>query len=321
LSAPSDRPARRAWLLVLPLAVIELVGSLLVRARVPGEGDLAAAAAHAASILGPEDAVVAAPRWLDPSFRAALGEVLGERLDMALAAPDGLEGRAGLVVLSVRGHDAFGEGESDAANRARAALARARLEEVRFFGRVRVQRFVLEGPPVAYDFLAHLDEAAVAQSGRPCPRTSGRGSGRGLGEGPVLGPERFDCGGGDAQRLAPTVIEDLELLPRACIAHRPGTPPITVTFAEVPLGERIVLHGGVHWVTERDRAGTTVTLRVRVGETPLGELVHRDGDGWSTAELVVPDALRGTSAAVTFEVEGAAGHPFCWSGRTLGGTR
>ena len=312
---------RRAWLLVLPLAVIELLGSLLVRARVPEQDDLAAAAAHAASVLGPDDAVVAAPRWLDPSFRAALGAALGDRFDVALAAPDGLEGRAGLVVVSVRGHDAFGEGTSEAANRARAALARARLAEVRFFGRIRVQRFALEGPPEVYDFLAHLDEAVVSQSGRPCPRTTGRGSGRGLGEGPVLGPERFDCGGGDAQRVALTVIEDLELLPRACVAHRPGGSPITVTFADVPLGEQVVLHGGVHWVTERDRAGAEVTLRVRVGDRPLGELVHRDGDGWSSTELVVPDGLRGTSADVSFEVEGPPDHPFCWSGRTLGGAR
>lgn len=312
---------RRAWLLVLPLAVIELLGSILVRARVPEDRDLAAAAEYAASVLGPDDAVVAAPRWLDPSLRAALGEALGDRFDVALAAPDGLEGRAALVVVSVRGHDAFDEGTGAAAIEARAALARARLEEVRFFGRVRLQRFALEGPPAAYDFLEHLGEAAVSQSGRPCPLGHGRGSGRGLGEGPVLAPERFDCGGSDAQRVALTVIEDLEFSPRACIAHRPGSPPIAVTFSGVPLGERVVLHGGVHWVTERARAGTAVTLRVRAGEAPLGELVHHDGDGWSSAELVVPEGLRGTTATLVFEVEGAAGHPFCWSGRTLGGAR
>lgn len=319
-SSHRPKPASYAWLLVLPLALVELVGSLVVRARVPAEGEWQEAAAHVAAELGPGDAVVAAPRWVDPLVREALGEVLGDRFDAALAAPPGLEGRTRLFVISARGHDAFAESTSDAAARARAIVEAGTLEELRYFGRVRVQRYRLEEPPIRYDFVAHLGDATVTMGERACARTAGRGSGRGLGEGPVLGPERFGCGGGDDRSVASTVIEDLALSPRHCISHRATSPPIAVTFPAAPLGERLVLHAGVHWVTERSRDGTRVTLRARVGDVRLGELVHADGDGWATTELEVPPSLRG-ERDVTFEVEGALGHPFCWAARSLGGDR
>jgi hypothetical protein len=134
----------------------------------------------------------------------------------------------------------------------------------------------------------------------------------------VLGPERFSCGGGDDRAVATTIIEDLELVARHCVSHRPASPAIAVTFDDATLGERLVISAGVHWVTERNRDGSRVTLTARTGDTVLGELAHEDGDGWTTVEIAVPEGLRGVRP-VTFEVEGAPGHPFCWAASSVDG--
>lgn len=320
LSAPPPpRPPHRAFLLVLPLALIELVGSLVVRARVPEASDWEQAAAWVAASWAEGDAVVPAPRWTEPLLRESLGRAMPDRFDLARAGETGLEGHPRLFVVSERGHTAFAGSDADADVRSRALLETAVREDERTFGRVRVERLRLATGPLLYDFVERLGEASVALGERDCPRTTGRGSGRGLGEGPVLSPDRFSCGGDD-RSVGTTVIEDLEFAPRHCVWHRPVSPGLSVTYAGVPLGAELVLHAGVHWVSERSRDGAPVTLRVREGSTVLGELVHEDGDGWATSVIAIDAARRGTTATLTFEVTSdAPGRPFCWSARSIGG--
>jgi len=84
-------------------------------------------------------------------------------------------------------------------------------------------------------------------------------------------------------------------------------------------GERLVAHGGLHWVDERHRTGAPVTFVVRAGERELLRATHADGDGWTRWEREIPAELRGRVATVTFETTATTGasRSFCWSAVTL----
>ena len=310
--APKLPRAHRAWLLLLPLAFIELVGSLVVRARVPEADDWHEAAAHITGAWAEGDQLTVAPRWADPLLRQAMGVAMGDAFTNAIAAPVGLEGTQRLWVVSIRG-------------RASSLVPPDAVPEaVDTFGRVRVERYFLgEGEQILFDFVDRLPEATVTRGSSVCASTTGRASGGGLGAGPVIAANHFSCRG---ESVGETVIEDLHFEARRCIAQRAVTgEPIQVRFLDVPLGERIVLYGGLHWVDERAREGAPVTLEAwaqtdETAEVSLGAVTHLDGDGWATYEITVPDALRGSRASVRFEVRSEGARSFCWAGRSLART-
>jgi hypothetical protein len=90
-----------------------------------------------------------------------------------------------------------------------------------------------------------------------------------------------------------------------------------VTFADVPMGERFVVHGGIDYHTERYRRHEPVTLRVFIDDRLAGELVHEDGDGWSSNEIDTSQ-LAHTRATVRFETtaEDPTARLFCWAAST-----
>jgi len=310
-SAPTARRFSRAWLLLLPLACVELVGSLVVRARVPDANDWNVAAEAVASEWQEGDAVTVAPRWADPLLREAMGRALGERFDRSIAGSPGLDGDTRLWAFSIRGHDSplLGEGT---------------FEHEATYGRVRVERRRLPGRLVLFDFVDKLESASATRGERSCSLTHARASGGGLGAGPVMAASHFSCGG-DVN--GETVIEDLHFEPRRCISMRPsGMGSVTLRYDDVPLGEALVLHAGLHWVDERhhiepEHTGAPVMLSVIAGERSLGELTHRDGDGWASYTIAVPEELRGTRQPLSFVVQSEQSHDrsFCWAGRSLGG--
>lgn len=306
---PTAPRIRIAWLFLLLLACTEVVGSIVVRARVPDPTDWDRAAARVASEWRDGDRVVAAPSWAEPLVREAMGRALGERYGIAIAGAPGLAGVQRLWVLSIRGHDT-------------SLIHDGAGELVEQIGRVRLERFALPPSEVRFDFVASLPEATASRSGRECRSSPGRGSGGGLGAGPVIAGTRFTCGG---ETVGTTVIEDLDFAGRSCIAQRPSSgDAVTLTFPAVPLGETLVIYGGLHWVDERhfieaEHVDAPVTLRVLDGERELAALVHHDGDGWATYTVEVPEDLRGTTRALSFTVESSRSHDrsFCWAGRSI----
>ncbi len=311
-------PAALFWLALLVLAVVELVGHFVVRARVPADEDWEAAAAFVRADDRPEDLIAVAPRWADPLLRAHLGD----RISFREAGRSDTAGFERLWVLSIRGHDAAEQPPEPP------ALDRP-------FGRVRVRRWDLGPSPVLYDFTEHVREAEVVlvQNGADVPcrwQARGRASGGGLGAGAMTPAERHQC---DLRRpwlwVGETVTEDLDLRPRHCIWQHPaGLEPVRATFRDVPLGERLIFYGGVYYEHERMREHGEVYVTVRVNGVEAGRMIHRDGDGWKRMEVdprsaLGPGAPPDARGDVTVDVMAPEPHlrTFCWSGTTRRGPR
>jgi hypothetical protein len=92
-----------------------------------------------------------------------------------------------------------------------------------------------------------------------------------------------------------------------------------VTFPDAALGERLVIHGGIDYNNERRRIYSPVTLRVWIDDRLAGELVHHDGDGWSSIDIDTSELGLGR-ARVRFETTTkdprARVRFFCWAAST-----
>jgi len=315
---PRRLPPGAFWLLLLVLAAVEVAGHAVIVARVPGDRDWEAAARYVRSHEQPRDLIEVAPRWADPLLR----EHIGDRISLSEAGRSDTAAYERLFVVSIRGAE-LGDGPETPP------------DEERLFGRVRVRRWDLGASPVLYELRDHVREADVelVQNGVdvPCrwlPR--GRASGGGLGAGAMTPAERHLC---DNARpwlwVGATVTEDLELNPRACIWQHPaGMEPVRATFRDVPLGDRLILYGGLYYEHERMREHGPVYVTVRVNGTDVGRMVHRDGDGWKRVELDPRSALPAGAPAdargdVSVEVMAPEPHlrTFCWSASTRSGPR
>jgi hypothetical protein len=291
------------WLALLGFPVLEVSAHVLTRAHVPQPRDFADAARFVRTQLQPRDLITAAPAWTDPIVR----EVLGDRIDLAMAGRSDSAAYERLWALSIRGAR-----PPEAGDRA--------PDATRTFGRVRVLRFPLGPSPVLYDFAEHVRGAQVTAFDRGQAHACNwrdysppRGGGLGFA---VLPPvERFGCELRHAGFVAPVVMEDLDNTPRRCVLQPPhGSEPLRVSFSDVPIGRRIVVYGGVYYEHERMREGADVTLRVLIDGREAGRMLHRDGDGWKRIEL----ATSAGRAEVAFET--TASNPFnrtfCWAATT-----
>jgi hypothetical protein len=227
-----------------------------------------------------------------------------------------------LFELSIRGH------------RSPHAPARA-ADEDRRFGRVRVRRWDLGPSKVLYDFAENIRTANVEKVIRGAEercswQNLGISRSTGLSRGHIIPPQRFSCNPrGGPFWVAPTVMEDLDLNPRYCIYQHPhGREPIRASFRDVPLGERIVFYGGLYHEHERSGDGAPVTAKIFVDGSFIGQMVHRDRDGWKSVVLPTrspeeiaanPDARGEISIEVT--TDAARWRSFCWSATTRDGTR
>jgi len=314
---PAPRWASPWWLLFLALAVAEVVALGVREQRVPAESDWASAAEYVRGKLEPRDAVTVAPAWADPLLRL----YLGDRITTKIAGRSDLDGFERLWVLSIRGAHAPDSPQRDPDG-----------EDI--FGRVRVERYDLGRSPVLLDLVDALPTARVEMRrdgiDEPCPlRTFPPAPTRGgLGGGIVAPRQRFQC---DFERpwlwVGQTVIEALDLAPRRCIwTHPQGPEPISITYPNVPLGSRIVLHGGLDYHDERDQDKAPVDLRVLVNGREVGRFVHEDGDGMARYEVDLSRAL-GAELPVRGDVriEVSTAEPFrrsfCWVASVQQGAR
>lgn len=288
------------WALVAVVAVLELGADAWIRAAVPTESSWDKAATFVRERFGSRDRIVAAPSWIDPIVRFHLGDLLTLRS----AAPPNRAGFDRIWEVSIRG----------ASTRSDPPDLEAQLEGVR------VRMWELPADEVRYDFveqIAHAQAALVdGERSEPCPWMEAASGPGGLGRGPMPPPRRFVC---DRTRpwlwVGPTILADLELEPRRCIWQHPaGADPVVVTFFDVPLGDRLIVHGGIDYNSERERTHGPVTLRVWIGDRLAGELIHHDGDGWSKLEIET-SALGLDRSDVRFETTAVdpTARTFCWS--------
>jgi len=291
------------WVLVAGVATFELVAHALIERAIPTDQSWEAASSFVRARYQPSDRIVGAPSWVDPIVRSELGDLLSLRR----AAPSDLAGIDRIWEVGIRGATTRTEPPA--------------LEEE--FGRVRVRMWPVTTDRVVYDFVEEVRDAEVelvrSDEAKTCPWMKVRAGEGGLGRGPMAPSERFVC---DPDRpwlwVAATVLADLDLQPRRCIWQHPaGTDPVRVTFRNVPLGERLVIRGGIDYFSERRRIFGPVTLRVFVDDRLAAELVHDDGDGWSGIE-VDTSALGLDRAVVRFEstAQDPSARSFCWAAST-----
>jgi len=292
-----------AWALIAGVAIFELLAHTWIQARIPSDGSWEAASAFVRERYRSGDRIVGAPSWVGPIVRNHLGDLLPLRT----AALSDLGGIDREWEISIRG--------------ARSRKEPPDLEEQ--FDEVRVRMWFLNGDRVRYDFVEQIEHAEVElvtpDGPHPCPWIRERPAGGGLGYGPMPPAVRFVC---DSQRpwlwVGATVLTDLDLQPRRCVWQHPaGADPVRVTFSEVPIGDRLMIHGGIDYNSERQRVHGPVVLRVWIEDRLVGELIHRDGDGWSGIEIDTSDFAL-DRATVRFET--TADDPnarlFCWSAST-----
>lgn len=295
-----------AWVLVAAVAAFELLAHPVIQAAIPRDGSWEDAAAFVRASFEPGDRIVAAPDWADPLVRSELGDLSSLRV---AALPD-LSGVERVWELAI--HGATSRDEAPA------------LE--RDFGDVRVRMWSVKSPKILYDFVEEIEHARVeletATGPIPCPWAQGRAAPGGLERGPMRPAERFVC---DEERawlwVGATVLTDLGLQPRRCIWQHPAGPdPVRTIFDDVPLGQRLVVRGGVDYQIARQRAHAPVTLRVWIDDELAAEWIHRDGDGWSGLDIETSDR-DGSLATVRFET--VTNEPFarlfCFSASTQTG--
>jgi hypothetical protein len=310
-AAGPARAPRVAWAALLLVALAELGWHATTRARVAPLSDWEAAAAFVRAEKRPGDLVTSAPGWTDPVLRLVMGDAIG----FAEAGRTGTAKWTRLWALAVRG-----ELPEDA--------PRTAPELERVFGRVRVVRWDLGPSPVLFDLVESVRAAEVVrvEGGReiPCVWRRRAVHGGGLGQGTLEPEESAAC---DPRRpwlwVAATMAEDLALRPRYCVWQHPqGPEPIRVTYRDVPLGTRLVLHGGMYSEHERMGEHGPVTVVVKVGGAEVGRMIHRDLEGWKRMEARTADrpGLRGD---VSVEVMADDPHlrSFCWSATIEDGPR
>jgi hypothetical protein len=103
-----------------------------------------------------------------------------------------------------------------------------------------------------------------------------------------------------------SIVADLDYRPRRCIfAPAQGSSKLRIHFDAVSFGHALHGHHGLYVEAERDGKGSPVTLVFRSGDRTLGQLIHRDGEGWKGFELDTGD-LDGKTADLTAEITSGA---------------
>jgi hypothetical protein len=278
--------------LILPIliAVLELLGGVRIHARVPDVDDYRQAAEYLKPRVAPRTLVVAAPPYVDPLVRHAMGDSLG----LAQAAPSDLAPFETLYAMSVDGHFP-----------ASAPRHMPIVEKV--FGRVSVLRWDLGPSPVVLELIDRLADArvetVVGERVTRCPKVEQRAfSSGGLSQGPMRPVARFEC---DRRKphlyVGETVIEDLTLAPRRVVyQHPPDEGFVRTTFPPLEIARSLVLYTGLYYEHERRGEGAPFEVVVRIDGKERGRMVHRDRQGWKRLAIDTAD-LDGTQGTISIE--------------------
>ncbi len=245
---------------------------------------------YVASHAEPEDLVAFAPRWADPLgrryFGADIATVAREARPDETRFPRAFE-------VSLRGAHL-------------SSVAAWRREDVKRFGGVTVTTWQNPAPARVLDDLVSMVGPLRMRASRvdgsrevDCPFGQGATQSGGLGYGPAVGGSRFVCPGGGF--VAESVVADLDYSPHRCIYAPAAGGTLRLRFVGVRFGRFLHGYHGLYVEAERGGSGAPVTLAFKVGDSNLGSVVHRDGDGWKPFELGT-DALSGQRADLVAEI-------------------
>lgn len=269
------------------VGLVELVAHVAQTRPAAADADWNAARDYVAAHAKPEDLVAFAPRWADPLGRMHFGPALAT-IEREARADETRFPRA--LEVSIRGAHlpAFGGW---------------RRAGERSFGGVTVTTW--ENPEPAHvlsDLVSMIDpqHARVTRGDADCTFVHGAPSSGGLGFGLAIPGDRFACPGGAFVGMS--VVPDLDYLPHRCVYAPPtGGQTTRIRFLDVRFGASLHGHHALYVEAERDRRGAPVALTFRSGDTLLGTVEHKDGDGWKPFELDT-GALAGQHGELLVEV-------------------
>jgi hypothetical protein len=191
---------------------------------------------------------------------------------------------------------------------------------------------VLENPTppnVKDDLLAHVakDKMAVAvKSGdRELECRFVEGPGQAGPWGPATPPRRFQCPHGNVGAI---LMPDLGYAHRHCLyAPVPdASSRLRIQFYDVKFGQSLRFFHGLHVEGERYKKGAPIDVTFKVPvttkergehEREYGRAVHKDGDGWSSAEVDTRE-LAGITGDLVVEIRAASPQDrlYCFAGTT-----
>ena len=269
-------PMLRSHWLILALAVCALAETgahFYFRNRSPNEHQWQALKPSVAQLYHPNDCVVIAPGWGDPLARLHLGDGFMPLEKVARAGDESCERIIEVGFLGQRYVPASSWVEVE------------RRESGPFLLSVRQNP---RWEPSRYAFIDHLDprllQVTLQQGSTPQSCTfndHSRPSAGGLGGDPAAPQRRFSCPGGGFHWVGTTIIDDEHYGPRRCIWAPPNRQgPVTLHFAQVPLGRKLVGHAGGPWLMVRDGLGPPITLAASISDSFNAHSQFQDTDGW-----------------------------------------
>jgi hypothetical protein len=294
---------RWAFAAVPVVGLVELAAHVVETHSVAPDADWVAARAYVAAQVKPEDLVAFAPRWADPIGREQLGPQLAT-LERE-ARPDETRFPRALEV-SIRGAHL-------------PAFAGWRRSSEQRFGAVAVTTWENPAPVRILDDLVSLvdpQHLRVWRGDAECSFVHGSSQSGSLGSGPAIPGDRFACPAGAFAGVS--VVTDLDYVPHRCIfAPPPGNAPLRLRFAEVRFGRTLHGHHAIYVEAERDKRGAPVSITFKAGDSTLGTMVHRDGDGWKPFELDT-SSLAGQKGPLDVEIASPGGDRrlYCWEADT-----
>lgn len=317
-SEPASTWRRVGMALLLAVVPGAALGELVVgeaqRKHVPTREQWQAAADAARAARKPGDVVVVAPRWAEQHGRMAMASYgtphldaiappgtmppLDAGFDVHVAARADLETAARVLELSIRGKD-------DPQTKGWT------LEKEQRFGDVALR--ILDNPrpqKLLRDLADEIDPTAVVSRVGPAGVDRCRWEEGGaprmptLFGGPIMPVRHFLCTPYDPgwSWVGPTVITDLDYVPRRCIFMHPHE--ANVTTVELPpkkIGKRVVAYLGLHVYQERELGRAPVFARITVGGHVVATTTHPDGAGWQRFEGST-ESMAGTDQPVKLEV-------------------
>ncbi len=303
------RPLVLVALAVAALGLGELGFHVYFSRRPPTPADWKAARAPIEALRQPGDAVIIAPWWIEPHARKALGEEILPLRD--LARPDETRYRR---VVEIR---ALGE-------RSPSLLGWKTLREQPLGSSL--VAFVLENPApvqVRYDFTDAAEEGkaevgTLSETGEvSCPfRLHEPIAAPGLFGHPAMPARRYACGPQAWQSVGVTVQDDRLFRARRCLWAPPpgGQEARQIRFADVPLGQEIRGHMGLHATLDREARGAPITLEILVDGEPLGQVTYQDGQSWAPFSFPLGPHAGEEHGAVVFRVRSSesADRQFCF---------
>jgi hypothetical protein len=307
-----NRESARAWrkwaFAAVPVVGLLELGAHVVQTRSVVSGkDWDAARDYVSARITPADLVAFAPRWTEPLALEHFGPGIAT-FDRVGRQDETRFPRA--FEVSIRGaHLPAFQG-----------WRRVSEEQL---GGVTVTTWENPAPATVVDDLVTMItpqamRASRVDAGREteCSFVHGSPQTGGLGFGPAIPGDRFACPGGGF--VGVSVVADLEYNPRRCVFAPPQrTGALRLRFAAVRFGRAVHGHHGLDAEAERHRQGAPVTLSFKQGDSVLGSVVHRDGEGWKPFEFDTTD-LAGQTAELTVEISspGGEGRLYCFEAET-----